>query len=186
MVRRFNGWVSNSMVQSPFWEANSSSATQDTPSILRNPKAHNHIYKSPPPVIILRQIDPVFFEYFITWLLFYCEEMLATRRTPKLEDHHFSAVRDCLFDIFAAAFHIWRPFFHLQPEDAPCRGGRDPLARCHDVVTWTHLSGPSEFNSFKVMLSTICVCVSIVDSNNLRRAEQQFVSIRHGTLYLQL
>ena len=32
--------------------------------------------------------------------------MLAPRPTPKLEDHPFSAVRDCLFNIFAATLHI--------------------------------------------------------------------------------
>jgi len=37
---------------------------------------------------------------------FYGEEMLATRPTPKLEDHPLSAVRDCLFNIFANSLHI--------------------------------------------------------------------------------
>ena len=36
-----------------------------------------------------------------------------------------SAVRDRLFNIFATTLHIWRPFLHPQPEDAPCRGDRD-------------------------------------------------------------
>ena len=53
--------------------------------------------------------------------------MLAPRPTPKLEDYPLSAVRDCLFNIFAATLHICRPFFHPQPGDAPCRGDRDPL-----------------------------------------------------------
>jgi hypothetical protein len=35
--------------------------------------------------------------------------LLAPRPTPKLEDHPLSAVRDCLFSIFAATLHIWRP-----------------------------------------------------------------------------
>jgi hypothetical protein len=37
---------------------------------------------------------------------FYDEELAAPRRTPKLEDHHLSAVHDCLFNIFVAALHI--------------------------------------------------------------------------------
>ena len=57
---------------------------------------------------------------------FYGEELLAPRPTPKLEDHPLSAVRDCLFNIFAATLHNWRPFLHPQPEDAPCRV-EDPL-----------------------------------------------------------
>jgi hypothetical protein len=58
--------------------------------------------------------------------IFYGEELLAPRPTPKLEDHPLSAVRDCLFHVFAATPHNWRPFLHPQPEDAPCRGDRDP------------------------------------------------------------
>jgi hypothetical protein len=40
---------------------------------------------------------------------FYCEGMLAPRPTPKFKGHPLSAVRDCLFNIFAAILHIWRP-----------------------------------------------------------------------------
>jgi hypothetical protein len=54
-------------------------------------------------------------------LSFYGEELLAAVLTPRLEDHLLSAVRDCSFSIFAATLHIWRPFLHPQPEDAPCR-----------------------------------------------------------------
>jgi len=38
-----------------------------------------------------------------------CEEFLARRPTPKLEDHLLPAARDCLFTIFAIILHIWRP-----------------------------------------------------------------------------
>jgi hypothetical protein len=47
---------------------------------------------------------------FRNMIIFYSEELLAPRPTPKLEDHPLSAVRDCLFNIFAATLHIWRPF----------------------------------------------------------------------------
>jgi hypothetical protein len=60
-------------------------------------------------------------------VIFYGEELLALRPTPKLEGHPVPAVRDCLFNVFAATLHIHRPFLHPQPEDAPCRGDRDPL-----------------------------------------------------------
>jgi hypothetical protein len=67
-------------------------------------------------------------------IIFYGEELLAPRPTLKLEDHPLSAVRDCLFNIFAATLHNWRSFLHPQPEDAPCRGDRDPLntGGCHN------------------------------------------------------
>jgi hypothetical protein len=57
---------------------------------------------------------------------FYGEELLA--RTPKLEDNPLSAVRDCLFNIFAATLHI---------------GGRSStrnLRTRHAAVKRTHLS----------------------------------------------
>ena len=58
---------------------------------------------------------------------FYSVRLLASRQTPKLEDHSWSAVHDCLFNIFAANLHIWRP----TPPSAT-QGTR------HAVVTGTH------------------------------------------------
>jgi hypothetical protein len=58
---------------------------------------------------------------------FYAEELLATRPTPKLEDYPLSAVRDCLFNIFAATLHIWKSFLLPQHKDAPCRSDRYPF-----------------------------------------------------------
>jgi hypothetical protein len=40
--------------------------------------------------------------------LFYGGEFLAPRPTTKLEGHPLSAVRDCLFNIFAVTLHVWR------------------------------------------------------------------------------
>jgi hypothetical protein len=48
-------------------------------------------------------------ERCVTHQRFYGGGLLAPRPTPKLEDHPLSAVRDCLFNIFAATLRIWRP-----------------------------------------------------------------------------
>ena len=58
---------------------------------------------------------------------FYSVRLLASRQTPKLEDHCWSAVHDCLLNIFAANLHIWRP----TPPSAT-QGTR------HAMVTRTH------------------------------------------------
>jgi hypothetical protein len=63
---------------------------------------------------------------FSNKFIFYGEGLLTLRPTPKLEDHPLPFVRGCLFNIFAAKLHSWRPFLHPQPEDAPCCGDRDP------------------------------------------------------------
>ena len=58
-------------------------------------------------------------------------KLLALRPSPKLEDHPLSAVRDCLFNIFAATLHM---------------GGLSSIRiqrKRHPVVTGTHSShGP--------------------------------------------
>ena len=48
-----------SMVQSPSWEANWFTASQEIPRISRNPKVHYCTHKRPPPVSILGQPNPV-------------------------------------------------------------------------------------------------------------------------------
>jgi len=60
-------------------------------------------------------------------LRFYGEKLLALHATPKLEDHPLSAVRDFLFIVFAATLRVWKPFLHLQPEDARRCGDKDLL-----------------------------------------------------------
>ena len=52
-------YYSYSMVQSPSWAANWFAASQEIPSISRNPNVHYRTHKRPPPVPILGQPNPV-------------------------------------------------------------------------------------------------------------------------------
>ena len=142
-----------SMEQSPSWEANRFSASQEIPRILWNLEVHYRIHKCSPPVPILSQLSlfhtptshflKMSCPFFVAGVVpkyqsprqvfifrnrasVYGEEMLAPRRTPKLEDHPMSAVRDWLFIVFAAPLH---------------NGGRSSVRNLrtrHALVTGTH------------------------------------------------
>jgi hypothetical protein len=103
-----------------------------------NPYSHIPLPEDPPYLMSLSrclgrtkvsvQVRGFVCEYFITKIRFHDKELLASRPTPKLEGHPFSAVRDCLFNIFAANLHI---------------GGRSSIRNLMTrlaVVTGTHLS----------------------------------------------
>jgi hypothetical protein len=69
--------------------------------------------------------------------------LLAPRPTPKLEDHTLSAVRDCLFNVFAATLHT---------------GGRSSIRNLrtrHALVTGTHLSHGRSINCNSCMFFSL-------------------------------
>jgi hypothetical protein len=68
-------------------------------------------------------------------LIFYGEELLAPRPSPKLEDH------TCRLSATACSIYSQLPsktggrLLHPQPEDAPCRGEKDPLNMGSSKIT---------------------------------------------------
>jgi hypothetical protein len=65
----WNTWHANynSMEQSPSWEANMISATQEIPCNLWNLEAHYHNHKSPPPVPILKPDQSSSYPHPTSW-----------------------------------------------------------------------------------------------------------------------
>jgi hypothetical protein len=108
-------------------------------------------------------------------VIFYGEELLAPRPTPKLEGHPLSAVRDCLFHVFAPTLHIRRPFLHPQPEDAPCRGDRDRLIMGQFYI-WEVKAKLSE-----LMYNDCCSgkAIRITHSESVVLATQNVMHMRH-------
>jgi hypothetical protein len=76
---------------------------------------------------VIRQGPRLFLQMTHNRIRFYGEELLTSSPTPKLEDHPLSAVRDCLFNVFAAT-HNTRGLSSI----------RNSKTR-HTVVSGTHL-----------------------------------------------
>jgi len=76
-------------------------------------------------------------------MFFHGEALLTPRPTPKLEDQPPSAVRDCLFNIFAATLHI---------------GGCSSICNLRTrraMVTGTHLS--QTINNITFLNNLVCL-----------------------------
>ena len=85
---------------------------------------------------------------------FHGEALLAPRPTPKLKDHPFGCPR-LLIQFIRSCPPYRRPFLHPQPEDAPCRGDRDPPHMGFSYTTdyiyiyiYIYLPGSSEISVY--------------------------------------
>jgi hypothetical protein len=80
---------------------------------------------------------------FRNYVSFYGEELLAPRPNPKLEDYPFTAVRDCLLNIFAATLHIG------------CHSSICNLSTRHAVVIGAHTFGVQKMLKLDVMIRAL-------------------------------
>ena len=120
-----NYLLTYSTEQSPSWEANRFSASQEIPRILWKPKIHHRIHKCPPPVPILSQINLLCewlaTDTFLQW------GFVSTSPKPQTGGPPRVGCSRLLIQYIRSYPPYWRPFLHPQPEEAPCRGDRDQL-----------------------------------------------------------
>ena len=70
-------------------------------------------------------------------IVFYGEVLLAPRPTPQAGGPPLVGCPRLLIQFIHSYPPYWRPFFHPQPEDAPCRGDRDPYSwKCMSLGFW--------------------------------------------------
>ena len=78
---------------------------------------------------------------------FYGEKLLAPRQPPSWR----TTPCQLLIQYIRSYPPYWRPFIHPQPEDAPCRGDRDPLS--YDVT--------------RTVVHHVCMFISIYTSTKV-------------------
>ena len=114
------------MVQSTSWEANWFAASQEIPRILWNPKVHYRTHKRP------RNCMWMFLNINVLQ-----GEFVSPSPNPQAGGPPLVGCPRLLIQFIRSYPPYWRPFLYPQPEDAPCRGDRDPL---HRLGTRTALS----------------------------------------------
>jgi hypothetical protein len=108
-------FITHSLMElSPSWEAASCAATQELPSILRNPEVHYRVHKSP----ILSQMNPIHtipsykIHFNIYHLLSYKIKTLWFLHFRSFYDHHFGIIdsRKLKSTLMVWPLLVWYPF----------------------------------------------------------------------------
>jgi hypothetical protein len=128
------------------------------------------------------------------------EDLLAPRPSPKLQDYPLSAVRDCLFNIFAATLHIgYRSFVRtLRTRHAVVTGttyhgqiwlkceGKNPNALLGDLSAFMFVIAIRNWIEMKYYSQTqhisICHAMTNVSTNCHRVATQLQLNISYQSL----
>ena len=98
------------------------------------PRTKSHVlFRCLDYVIASVQAPDLLFDCFATWYTFLLWGFVSTSPKPQAGGPPLIDCWRLLFNIFASYHPYWRLFLHPQPEDAPCRGGRDHLIRLHTL-----------------------------------------------------
>jgi hypothetical protein len=113
-----------------------------------------------------------FFDCFVTRYVFTVRSCQHLAQPPSWGSHPLSAVRDCLFNIFAATLNISRPFIHPQPEDATCCGDRDPLIMDIMRLHYQYFPPPWRYHP-------LWVCILQPSSRDITSSRTRFLDHTH-------
>jgi hypothetical protein len=78
------------------------------------------------------------YEHFLTWY-FLRWRVVSTLPKPQAGDPPCVGCPCLLMQYIHSYPPPWRPSLHLQPEDVPCRGGRDPLITGDPILSFCKL-----------------------------------------------
>jgi hypothetical protein len=149
-----------SMYLSPPYEANQFSASQENPRtaicgtwrfITAFIRCHHlslsiaSSIQSKPPLFcclghkkVFAQVWGFLYEHFLTWS-FLRWRVVSTLPKPQAGDPRNVGCPWLLIQYINSYPPHWRSFLHPQPEDVPCRGGRDPLITGDPIPTFCKL-----------------------------------------------
>ena len=144
----------NSMEQSPYWKANTSSATQEILRILWNPNVHYRTHKRQSPVRVLSQIDPVHFPSHFSRIYFNIilpSTPGSSKWSPFLRLSHKTSEGLSMYISYWSCLTFWsKKFFWITFRDL------GPASKITEAIGWCCLWSDVRRKNYAQLINTLC------------------------------